>query len=416
MLDVTMPAGSTTGFWGQDPLGNPVAILNQMVNYGWEYVWHCHLLGHEENDMMRPIMVGVNPETPSGLVAVLSSGHILLTWNDNSLTATSFTVQRAADPGFTLNLTTFTGSRAPGVPQTYTDTTNAPSTLYYYRVIMNDDIGGIVGVPTEPSMTVSSLPSNVAKFPTNLYSLTVISLEGTVLKVVDQLSYSSGDSVTLTATAILGWTFTNWTGDVPTPPNAANPVTVTFGTADLVVTANYIPTFVTISGNAGVGGASLAYTGMSSPAIADSSGNYSITVPSNPYTGTVIPSLVGYTFLPVSRTYTGITTSQTAQNYVTTAIVPTISGMVTFADLVTPIPGVTMSYVVGTTTKTVNTNALGAYSFIVPYNWSGTVTPAKTGYGFLLVSIAYTTVTANQTLQNYIGTGSIKIFLPLIFK
>jgi len=28
-----------------------------MFNFGWEYVWHCHLLGHEENDMMRPIVV-----------------------------------------------------------------------------------------------------------------------------------------------------------------------------------------------------------------------------------------------------------------------------------------------------------------------------------------------------------------------
>ncbi|MGZ6347472.1 MAG: hypothetical protein ACXWNC_07910, partial [Anaerolineales bacterium] len=72
--------------------------------------------------------------------------------------------------------------------------------------------------------------------------------------------------------------------------------------------------------------------------------------------------------------------------------------------------------VVGTTTKTVNTNALGGYSFTVPYNWSGTVTPAKTGYGFSPVNIVYTTVTANQILQNYIGTGSIRIFLPMIFK
>ena len=27
-----------------------------MTNFGHEYVWHCHILGHEENDMMRPIM------------------------------------------------------------------------------------------------------------------------------------------------------------------------------------------------------------------------------------------------------------------------------------------------------------------------------------------------------------------------
>ncbi len=91
------------GFWGQDPLGNNVTVTNQMINFGWEYVWHCHLLGHEENDMMRPMMIGVAPETPDTLVAADNgSGNVLLTWNDNSLTATSFTVQRATDPGFHL--------------------------------------------------------------------------------------------------------------------------------------------------------------------------------------------------------------------------------------------------------------------------------------------------------------------------
>jgi spore coat protein A len=25
--------------------------------YGYEYVWHCHILEHEEHDMMRPLVV-----------------------------------------------------------------------------------------------------------------------------------------------------------------------------------------------------------------------------------------------------------------------------------------------------------------------------------------------------------------------
>jgi len=24
---------------------------------GYEYVWHCHILEHEEHDMMRPLIV-----------------------------------------------------------------------------------------------------------------------------------------------------------------------------------------------------------------------------------------------------------------------------------------------------------------------------------------------------------------------
>jgi len=26
-----------------------------------EYVWHCHILEHEEHDMMRPLIVAPNP-------------------------------------------------------------------------------------------------------------------------------------------------------------------------------------------------------------------------------------------------------------------------------------------------------------------------------------------------------------------
>ena len=57
LLDPTMPVGSTANFLPvPPPVGIPAVaqISNVMTNFGWEYVWHCHLLGHEENDMMRP--------------------------------------------------------------------------------------------------------------------------------------------------------------------------------------------------------------------------------------------------------------------------------------------------------------------------------------------------------------------------
>ncbi|MEN6336233.1 MAG: hypothetical protein ABFE01_18420, partial [Phycisphaerales bacterium] len=53
-LDPTMPPG-WAGFKNVDPLtGNPVTITNEIRNFGWEYMWHCHILSHEEMDMMRP--------------------------------------------------------------------------------------------------------------------------------------------------------------------------------------------------------------------------------------------------------------------------------------------------------------------------------------------------------------------------
>jgi len=32
--------------------GNPITVTNVVANFGWEYVWHCHILSHEEVDMM----------------------------------------------------------------------------------------------------------------------------------------------------------------------------------------------------------------------------------------------------------------------------------------------------------------------------------------------------------------------------
>ena len=32
----------------------------------WGYVWHCHIIDHEDNEMMRPDVLIVNPALPNG--------------------------------------------------------------------------------------------------------------------------------------------------------------------------------------------------------------------------------------------------------------------------------------------------------------------------------------------------------------
>ncbi len=58
-LDPTSALNRDSGqFTNIDPqTGNPTTTTNQVMNFGFEYVWHCHLLGHEENDMMRPMVI-----------------------------------------------------------------------------------------------------------------------------------------------------------------------------------------------------------------------------------------------------------------------------------------------------------------------------------------------------------------------
>jgi FtsP/CotA-like multicopper oxidase with cupredoxin domain len=165
-LDPTLPIGSTIGFSNIDPLGNPIVpgLTNQVANFGWEYVWHCHILSHEENDMMRAVVFAVPPETPLNLTAAPAGGgnnrRAILNWTNASLTATGFTVQRADDPAFTLGLTSW----ALGVVTTFTDTTIQANRVYYYRVQASNTVGS--GVPNYPTITADSLWSNVAQLGT----------------------------------------------------------------------------------------------------------------------------------------------------------------------------------------------------------------------------------------------------------
>jgi FtsP/CotA-like multicopper oxidase with cupredoxin domain len=162
-LNPTLPLGSSIGFSGKDPLGNNVTVFNDMANFGWEYVWHCHILSHEENDMMRAVVFAVPPAAPLNLTAsVIGSGgtrRVVLVWTDPGSTTsnkTGFTVQRATDPDFLTGLV----STPLGIVTTYTDVIGASTTPYFYRVAASNTVGStITGFPT---ITADSAFSNVA--------------------------------------------------------------------------------------------------------------------------------------------------------------------------------------------------------------------------------------------------------------
>jgi predicted outer membrane repeat protein len=159
----------------------------------------------------------------------------------------------------------------------------------------------------------------------------------------------------------------------------------------------------TISGNAGVGNATITFTGGST--TANSNGDYSFTVPYE-WTGSVTPSKTGYTFLPDHRDFTNVTVDQANQDFTATLNTYTISGNAGVADA-------TITYTGGSTTS----NGSGNYTFIVPYGWTGTVTPSKTGYTFLPIERQYTDVQVNMTAQDYTATAIVyMIYLPLIIR
>ncbi|UFS70219.1 choice-of-anchor D domain-containing protein [Geomonas sp. RF6] len=145
-LNPAVPLGSAMGFSQTDPrdggnLTGAAQITNQMYNFGHEYVWHCHILSHEENDFMRPMSLLVAPPAPSGLTAGNVGGKAIVTFTDNSANETGFVVQSSNDPTFTTVLSTQTV--APSAPSTSSGKTVSysidPPFGVYFRVQAVDE-------------------------------------------------------------------------------------------------------------------------------------------------------------------------------------------------------------------------------------------------------------------------------------
>lgn len=177
-LNPMEPLGSTAMFNNFDAQGNPTApITNRLVNFGWEYVYHCHILSHEEMDMMRPVTLALPPLMADGLVRTIvgvgAGRRNVVTWNDNSISETAFVLQRST------NGTTWTsvGTSPSPLDQPNThgvrslrDATSNVNTSYFYRVVAQNTVG--YG-GSFPGMTVRSVSSTLnagypPAAPTNL--------------------------------------------------------------------------------------------------------------------------------------------------------------------------------------------------------------------------------------------------------
>jgi hypothetical protein len=126
------------------PGGGVTSITNQLVNFGYEYVWHCHILSHEENDMMRPVSFIVNtviPTAPTGLTGSATGGNHL-SWTDPTPTTSTTTMGNLANEvGFQIQRATGTTggtfaviAKVPANTTTYIDATAVNRTAYRYIV------------------------------------------------------------------------------------------------------------------------------------------------------------------------------------------------------------------------------------------------------------------------------------------
>ncbi|MBI5100650.1 MAG: multicopper oxidase domain-containing protein [Nitrospirae bacterium] len=143
-LNPSTPLGTDMGFSQIDPLTGADMLplqLNQIMNFGHEYVWHCHILSHEENDMMRSVVFDVPtaaPADPTGLtvVTVAPGNRVDLSW----VAGIPLVLNRNMEVGFEVERCTgvcdnFAYLATVYSPMTtYSDTTVASATTYTYRI------------------------------------------------------------------------------------------------------------------------------------------------------------------------------------------------------------------------------------------------------------------------------------------
>jgi len=315
-LDPTQAIGATMGFSNLDPLtGNAMvpAVTNQVTDFGWEYVWHCHILGHEENDFMRPFIFKVTdtvPAAPGSLAGVFSivgsNSQVLLTWVDNSNNEIGFKVQRAtvSSKGVVGTYTALGTTLANAT--SFTDTTAVPGTVYSYMVSAFNVAGSaaslysfttpqVLTAPTWISVpatrTITTVP--VSYGPTNVAGATYVIQQSSDPTFATVISQQSTTATTFSFTNVLngsyyyrvkatkaGYLDSTWivstlgtvTFTPPAPswilaPATASNITVSWGVASTLPGTSYVVqesntlAFATITGTATVTTTSTTFTG-----------------------------------------------------------------------------------------------------------------------------------------------------------
>jgi FtsP/CotA-like multicopper oxidase with cupredoxin domain len=166
-LDPTAPLGTSDQFNQVGPGGVPRSVLNVDFNFGWEYVFHCHILSHEEMDMMRPVTVDVPhglPGTPDPLVATgTPGGPVELTWTDQNKPPAVMTImssfETTAEVGFRVERAPLPDggpvgtyepiANAPANTESFTDMTTVPGSGYSYRVVAYNAAGDAPATNTQ---------------------------------------------------------------------------------------------------------------------------------------------------------------------------------------------------------------------------------------------------------------------------
>jgi len=261
-LNPAIPLHSGMGFSSINPLTGqlyPTPVTNEMTNFGWEYVWHCHILSHEEMDMMRPISLDVArslPTTPALAAVGIPGSPIALTWTDATAPDDPATWGNPSNEvGFRIDRTTVDAAGAELAPYsaiatttanvtTFTDPTTVGGTAYAYKVFAFNAAG-----------EVGSLPARVA--PSGFFAENVIKPwaygDGTITPSEPTSVTSGADSPAFVMAAGAGSHLLDTKIDVASIGASAS-VTFTNVLADHALWSYFVPDSLTITPTVGAGG------------------------------------------------------------------------------------------------------------------------------------------------------------------
>lgn len=196
---------------------------------------------------------------------------------------------------------------------------------------------------------------------------------------------------------------------LPVYPNGSpGPGGVSGCPTGLIIRAQFLTGTIRDTAGQAITGAKLTFTDNFSKnqgtVVTDANGNYTAALPCGGG-GTLVPSLIGYTFSPPSRSYVHVTADQGFQDYVVTpaGAMVSISGSVRSQANV-GIPGARIAFYNGG--PTVFTNNAGYYTASVPSGYTGFGLPLLSGYLLTPETKSYSNLATDISSEDYIANAS----------
>ncbi len=307
-LNPAIPIDSAMGFNSVDwktGQARPTPVTNILYDFKWEYVWHCHILSHEEMDMMRPIVLNVVnniPSAPTNFNASYANNSNNLTWTDPTPAASSmgnianevgFKIQRCTGGGCT-NFTTIDTAIANST--SYRDFAINPNTTYRYRMFAFNAAGNSANTAIDNATSGATLTPTVS-----------------ITAPVNNAVYNVGDTITINATATVpnGVTLNSvdfydgatLLGSATTTPFSYVWTGATVGAHTLTARVNHSAGAAVVSGGVGVTVNAIPLT--AAPTLIGPNGNVATVTPT--YTWNAVSGATNYIIYTDNNGFTTFT-------------------------------------------------------------------------------------------------------------